>query len=232
MRNLLIMMILLLASGQLSATELPPPFTAHYVVKKGPLQLGVSMRRFEVGEDGTLVYRSSSDTTGLAEMLFSNHEKETTTLQLVDGHALPVQYDYRRSGKRSRTLQQTFDWEKATVASRLDQVLTEYEIDRPTYDLNAYQLNLMVALARGEREFVFNIAGKHGPRTYDIRHVGDEAVRTDLGTLDTVVVQRKSNQTTTLWCAEKLNFLPVRIEHIENGTTFTAYLQSVDGLGE
>lgn len=231
MQRFALLLSLLLAFVNVPAAELPPDFTARYVVKKGPMQLGVASRQLQRGEDGSLVYRTSSDTTGLADMLFSNHVRETTSLAVVDGHALPLEYDYSRSGKRDRSLQQSFDWDAGRVANRLNNVLTEYDIEAPTYDLSGYQLNLMTGLARGTRSFDFNIAGKHGPRTYAIRHVGDETVNTALGEFDTVVVQRQAGQTTTLWCAAALNYLPVKIEHEENGSTFTAYLESVVGLG-
>ena len=33
-----------------------------------------------------------------------------------------------------------------------------------------------------------------------------------------------------MWCAYDLHFLPVKIQHEEDGNTFTAYLESVEGL--
>ena len=64
-------------------------------------------------------------------------------------------------------------------------------------------------------------------RVYDIEHLRDERIDTVLGGLDTVVIRRSAKQTTTMWCASDLHFLPVKIQHEEKGGVFTAYLQSV-----
>jgi hypothetical protein len=227
--RLLVLLLALAIVAPLRAEGPPPAFRAEYVVRKGPLELGVSVRELQHADDGQLVFRSSSDTTGLADLLLDEHIRETAYLRWNGQHALPVKYEYSRDGKRTRHITQQYDWQAARVTSRLDERVFEYPIPAVTYDPAGYQVSLMVDLADGARDLEYHIASSKHLSTWDIRHVGNEAVSTPLGRLDTVVIQRKTDQVTTLWCAPGLHFLPVKIEHEEDGMTFTAYLQSVSG---
>jgi hypothetical protein len=225
---LLIMSALLVLNVQ--AGELPPAFKAHYMVKKGPLKLGNAYRELQYGIDGELLFSTGSDTTGLAELLHSDHIRETTRLKQGDTRVMPLEYRYQRSGKRTRTMSQQFDWEQGSVTSRVDETVYEYKFPRDVVDQSGYQVSLMIDLAKGSREFNYPVASKREMRTYDIQHMGDERIKTVLGELNTVVIQRKTKRTTTMWCAYDLHFLPVKIQHEEKGSTFTAYLESVEGL--
>ena len=229
MRNFILLLASLFAMNAL-AVELPPAFKAHYVVKKGPFELGKAIRELRFGPDGEIIYRSGSDTTGLADLLYSNHVKETTRLQRHGTTVVPIEYQYKRSGKRDRTMSQQFDREQGKVTSLVDAKKYEFQVPDNVIDPNAYQLKLMVELASGTREFSYQVARKGGMRTYDIRHLGDERLKTVYGELDTVVIQRKTSRTTTMWCAPELDFLPVKIQHKEKDGPFTAYLESVEGL--
>jgi hypothetical protein len=226
--SLLIFAALLVLNVQ--AGELPPAFKAHYVVKKGPFALGNASREWQPGADGELVFHSGSDTTGLAELLYSDHITETTRLQHDGTRLVPQEYQYRRSGKRNQVISQQFDWQQGSVTSRVDETVYEYQLPPGTIDQSAYQVSLMIELAKGNREFSYPVAYKNKIRIYDIRHIGDERLETALGELNTVVLQRKTSRTTTLWFAYDLHFLPVKIQHEEKGGVFTAYLESVEGL--
>jgi hypothetical protein len=142
----------------------------------------------------------------------------------------PLEYLYQRDGRKNSTFSQQFDWEEGYVTSRVNEKVYRFKLDPGAIDQSAYQISLMIDLAKGERVFHYHVAGKSGMRTYDISHVGDETINTVYGDLDTVVIQRKDKQITTMWCADDLHFLPVKIQHEEKGMVFTAYLESVEGL--
>jgi hypothetical protein len=228
-RNVLLLVASLLVLN-VQAAGLPPAFKAHYVVKKGPFTLGHSMRELSYGENGELVFTSSSDSSGLVGLLFSEQIRETSRLK-EDGERLePLEYQYRRNGRRDRTIAQQFDWKTGSVTSKVNDAVYTFAIPRDALDQSGYQVNLMVDLAKGDRDIKYHVARRDEMRTYDIEHLRDERLDTVLGKLDTVVIQRKANQTTTMWCANELHFLPVKIEHEEKGGVFTAYLESVEGL--
>jgi hypothetical protein len=227
----LLLLLAMTTSPLLQAADLPPAFKVQYAVKKGPLVMGHSVRELEYASDGGLVFRSASDTSGLADLLLSEHIQEISYLQKNAQRIRPYRYEYLREGRRNRRISQQFDWQEGSVTSKVDGKIYDYPVPPLTFDANGYQVNLMVDLASGVRDIDYSIAGSKRLRTYDIRHIGDEQIQTVLGKLDTVVIRHKASQTTTLWCAKDLHFLPVKIEHQENGGTFTAYLESVTGLG-
>ncbi len=230
MTRTLLLLVCALLSLNLSAGELPPAFKAQYVVRKGPLELGRATHELRYDANGDLVFLSRSDTTGLAELLVSDHIRETTRLKRDADRLVPLEYHYQRSGKRNRTITLQFDWARDMVSRDVDQHHYDIPLVPGTMDPSAYQISLMTDLARGERNFNYHVVGKNAIDSWDIKHIGDEVVDTVLGKLDTVVIQRNDRQVTTMWCAPRLHFLPVKIQHEENGGTFTAYLDSVEGL--
>lgn len=225
----LVFLLVCAITAPLFAAGPPPAFRAEYAVKKGPLELGRSVRELKQTPDGQFVFSSSSDTTGLADMLLDEHIRETARLRWNGQHLQPESYEYSRNGKRTRRISQAFDWQAGRMTGRLDERVIEYALPPVTYDSAGYQVSLMIDLADGVRDLEYSIASSKALSTWEIRHVGNEAVATPLGKLDTVVIQRRSDQVTTMWCAPSLHYLPVKIEHEENGMTFTARLQSVTG---
>ena len=231
----MMMRILLLLAGLALAAEMPaagppPAFKAHYVVKKGPFELGRSMRELRHGENGELEYLSRSDTSGFIGVLFEEHISETTRLKQNGERVMPLEYRYERDGRRDRVITQQFDWEAGEVTSQVNEAVYTYPLQDGAIDQSAYQVNLMIDLANGVRDFDYRVASRQEMRTYDVQVLGDERLDTVLGELDTVVIQRNANETTTLWCAADLHYLPVKIRHEDKNGTFTAYLESVEGL--
>ena len=212
------------------AADLPPAFRADYIIKKGPFELGRSSRELSYGDNGELVFRADSESTGLVSLFYAEVIRETTRMQQIDGRVVPIEYQYQRNGKRKRTISQQFDWASGNVTSQVDGTVYEFALDEHALDQNGYQVNLMIDLAKGLRDISYPVARKNKMRVYEISHVGDERLETVLGVLDTVVIQRKEDKITTMWCAPDLHYLPVKIQHEEDGSVFTAYLHSVTGM--
>ncbi len=212
------------------AADLPPAFRADYIIKKGPFELGRSSRELSYGDNGELVFRTDSQSAGLVSLFYSEQISETTRMQQLDGRVVPIEYRYQRDGKRKRTISQQFDWAKSNVTSQVDSTVYEFALDEHALDQNGYQVNLMIDLAKGLRDISYPVARKNKMRRYEISHIGNERIETVLGAIDTVVIQRKEDKITTMWCAPDLYFLPVKIQHEEDGSVFTAYLHSLAGM--
>ena len=68
-------------------------------------------------------------------------------------------------------------------------------------------------------------------KKYEIKDLGKKTIDTIYGKLEVERVRREdSHGTTTLWCAKRLNYLPVRIDHKEKGVSFSAYLEELVGI--
>lgn len=212
------------------AGELPPSFTAHYDVHKG-IKIGEAVRRFENRGDGKLFYESDSKTTGFIALLVNEDIVEKSWFTFDGKQTVPEKYLYQRDGRKNRTIEQRFEWDKGVAVSRYDDESKEIELVPGAVDQNMYQLSLMVDLKRGLRNMEYPIVRKDKLKVFPIRHLRNERIETPLGTFETVVIQRweKTSQT-TMWCAEALQFLPVRIEHVEKDDKFTAKIQRVEGL--
>jgi hypothetical protein len=225
---LLIVAALLVVNAQ--ADDLPPAFRADYIIKKGPFELGRSSRELSYGDNGELVFRADSQSTGLVSLFYTEKIAEVTRMKQVDGRVVPVEYQYRRDGRRKRTISQQFDWASGHVTSRVNDTVYEFALQEHALDQSGYQVNLMIDLEKGLRDISYPIARKNKMRVYEISHVGDERIETVLGAINTVVIQRKEDKVTTMWCAPDLHYLPVKIQHEEDGSVFTAYLHSLAGM--
>jgi len=227
-------MIVLLAAGAISlpvnSAELPPEFTAKYDIKKGFLKIGNASRSFKKTSNGKYTYTSDSKTSGFIAALFKEHIFQSTTFDFENNLIKPLTYDYSRNGGK-KTVNQNYDWINQVVHSKRDNKLFEYEIPAKVQDQSIYQLSLMLDLADGKRNFTYHIAENVRMVDYSVKQINNKKLKTALGKLDTVVVRVENRKIkTTIWCARALNYLPVKIEHEEGGTTFTAHIKSVSGL--
>ncbi|MDH5259690.1 MAG: DUF3108 domain-containing protein [Gammaproteobacteria bacterium] len=212
------------------AIGLPPSFTANYEIKKGFLKIGDATRSLKTETNGNYIYTSDSKTTGFIASLFNEHILQSTKFTFENNLIKPQKYFYSRNrGKKNVT--QTYDWQKKMVHSQRDNKLFEYSIPDKVQDQSIYQLSLMLDLAEGKRNFTYHIAENVRLVDYQVRHIGSKRIETEVGKLNTVIMQVSNSKiTTTIWCAQALNYLPVKIEHEEGGTTFTAYIKTVSGL--
>jgi len=219
-----------LYTAEIRAAKLPPDFIAKYEIKKGFIKIGNAQRSLKRKNNGDAIYTSNSKTTGFIASLFKEHILQTTRFSFENELIKPKTYFYNRN-RGKKTVEQTYDWQKQMVHSQRDDKLFEYEIPDKVQDQSIYQLSLMLDLADGKRNFTYHIAENVRMVDYHVRHISNKKLETKLGNLDTVVMQvHNSKITTTIWCARSLNYLPVKIEHEEGGTTFTAHIVSVSGL--
>lgn len=225
-----LLIIAALCVANVPADDLPPAFRADYIIKKGPFELGRSSRELSYSDNGELVFRTDSQSTGLVSLFYTEKIAEVTRMQQVDGRVVPVEYQYQRDGRRKRTITQQFDWASGRVTSRVNETVYEFALDENALDQSGYQVNLMIDLAKGVRDISYPVVRKNDVRVYEISHIGNERLETVLGAIDTVVIQRKEDKVTTMWCAPDLHYLPVKIQHEEDGSVFTAYLHTVAGM--
>jgi hypothetical protein len=227
MLRLLSALTCLLLAMSVQASELPADFEAHYEVHKAGFKVGQAERMLKRQSDGQLHYQSNSRTAGLVAFFASEKIRESSVLEIHEGNVRTLSYDKRRDGRRQRHVVQAFDWQNEVLRSRINDEQKELPLQQVVLDQSAYQLRLMVDLARGEREMAYTIASNSRLNEFKIRHLRDETIKTPLGKLETVLIRSTDGKVTTLlWCAKDLDFLPVQIEHEEKGVSFTAKLVS------
>lgn len=206
------------------------PFAAEYAIEVRGLVVG-SMRRTLRPDGDAMVYHSETSATGLAAVFWHQREVENSRWRLAgDGRLLPLSYRYQRDGRRKpKRVAIEFDWSRGQMDVSVNDRRQRDALVPPLHDRLLYELALMRDLARQVPRLRYRVADGGKLKTYELARDGTERVASPLGTFDTVrLVRHKagSRRRTTVWCAPRLGFLPVRVEHVDGkGTLVRATLR-------
>ncbi|TWI58581.1 uncharacterized protein DUF3108 [Pseudomonas duriflava] len=191
------------------------PFSATYTAdwKQMPMS-GSAERSLTQQQDGIwkLEFNASMLVAGLSE---------SSTFRYQGDAFLPVSYTYSRHGLgKSRGSKLSFDWanKKVTGTDRKDPV--SLPLDRGLVDKSTYQLLLQHDVADGKKSMSYQVVDGDEIDTYDFRVIGEERVRTQVGLIDAIKVERvrdptKSSRKTELWFAKNWGYLLVRLYQME-----------------
>ncbi len=213
-----------------------PDFSANYLVRLNGLSAGELKRVLTTAEDGKRTFHSQSQAKGIFAFFKPDLVEETSIITLEDQKIHSQSYLYKRTGgKKDKYLSIKFDWKSQQINIDNKKQTWSLPAQEHTLDKLNYQLALMLDLKQQNNELNYHIIDGSKLKTYDISIVETETIDTPLGKIATVKLQRqrdgKNKRQTTLWCAPKLNYLPVKIEHIEkDGTKFTAVLRRLKGM--
>lgn len=227
--------LLLLISQPIFAQDIPD-FSALYIVKINGLQAGELSQNLSTNDDGSRQFKSATQAKGIFALFKPDLVEETSIWQSYDNFIRPQSYLYQRTGgKKEKYLSLSFDWPSQQVYIDDKKHPWQLAIEPNTLDKLVYQLALMSDLADQQTQFSYRIADDGKLKTYDIQILDTEVIKGKLGKIETVKLIRKRDHAkgrqTTLWCAPALNFLPVKLEHIEkDGSVFTAELHRLEGI--
>ncbi|MFK5970349.1 MAG: DUF3108 domain-containing protein [Candidatus Marithrix sp.] len=228
----IIIILLVLSSNLWAEDNFPPPFTAEYSLYAKGIPVGKGTRTLSVGKDGKFEFESVAKTTGLAALFKDISIKERSIFIKEDDKIRPLEYIYYQTGKKSRLTIVLFDWLRNMATNKFKGQTHSIKLEENTLDRLLYQVVLMQELQQGKRKLQYKVANKGKISIYTPKFLGKESIDTGMGTFETLKYERVSNKRrTTLWCAAKLHYLPVQVEHIEkDGDVFSMSLQWVKGL--
>ena len=235
----LILFCLLWLTGISQAAPLPAQFTAVYALKKTGLIIGETKRtlsRLPGGQDGNSAqfqFESITRPKGIARLFTDGQVVERSVWQFHQNRPRPEQYTFFNSGsKKKRRVRLDFDWQNKQVINTINGEPWSMALEYGTQDKLLYQLRIMQDLPAAGSSLRYPVADGGKLKYYDIEILGKESIRTNLGTFDTVRLRHtKGKRKTTLWCAEQLGYLPVRIEQQKNDDSpVVATLTSVSGI--
>ena len=201
------------------ANPLPQDFRASYTFTRNGMHVGEVKRSLRAANDGMYIYESVSEATGFISLFINDKIIERSTWAYVNDKPQPLQYTYIRSGgKKKRNVKLSFDWAQGIVINTINDDPWQMPVPPDTQDKLVYQLTLMLDLRTDTKKLHYTIADGGKLKDYAFTVVGEETVDTPLGKLRTTKIQRVDDKrNTTIWCANTLNYLPVRIEQEEKG---------------
>lgn len=219
-------------SPQALSDQAPTPFTALYQVTKGVMSVGTTTRTLQDKGNGHFVFESVTKPGGIAKLFTRGKVVERSHWRWQENILVPYEYTYQNSSEDKRDVKLIFDWQDFEVTNIINGDPWTMGLEENTLDKLLYQLAIMYDLSAGKNSLTYKVADGGTMKTYEVVINGKERLATDMGVFDTIkVVISKSNRETTLWCAEKLQYLPVRIEQRKEGEgPITASLIELAGI--
>ena len=206
------------------------PFKVKYNIYKGPLKVGAISRNLRIKHDGQYTFTSRMESKGFAKFLSGSLLLETSKGEIIEDKIIPHTY-LRETDKPDRNYELNFD-RINNLVKRVDSAGGYEEIlEEDTFDKLSYQAQMMMDLSSILKEDLkYDIASQKKIVTYNVTFIKEKKISTPMGKFKTLVVNRKdpySSKETTVYCAEDLNWLPVRIEHTDKkGRSMTAKIAS------
>lgn len=213
-----------------------PPFAARYTLSRSGIPLGENIRTLGKS-DGAFLYQSVTRASGLLAR-FIREELIERSEWVYEGAApdtriRPLEYQSRREkGKKEKWIRQIFDWEKSTTTSINSARSWRMPLKPDSQDRLSYQLAIMDDLQKGRKNLDYPIVDSDKTKTYRFVILGEEQLKTAIGPLRTLKIQRTGDKRmTTVWCAIDLHYLPVALEQDDDEDGhLTMKIESVQGL--
>lgn len=200
-------------------------FTANYAVYQNGFFLGNSQRRLNRPNN---IYNLSSitESAGIAAWFFKVKIVETSKLRLKDNKLFFYSYSYDEKQKNKHDKHSL----SLSKSNKLYNSFTKqyYPLSNNLHDGLGFTLAIMHDLKNGIRKLKYTIAEKEHLKSYFIKFISEENISTDDGDVKTLKMEHydaKTKSRFTFWCAEKYDFLPIRINNIkQNGDEITLNL--------
>jgi hypothetical protein len=220
-RAILLGLFCLLAAAQPAApapVSGPAPFSAHYEAYWKSIAVGASDLRLErdtAADD--YVYTWTITARGIFRILYSNPVTQKSWLQLEDQHVRPLKY---HGDDGSAAVDLDFDWEKHQAHGTSEGKPVDLLLQDGTQDVMSIQIEIMLALRRGDLPRSFQIIDKDEVKEFNYTRGDPARLRTPLGELDTIVVASQrtgNNRILRMWFAPALGYVPVQAERTRDG---------------
>ena len=236
--NQLFLIILLACTSSLRADEnVPPPFKASFKIFWNGMEVAETHSSLVRLDNDNYIYRSETNSTGLASIFYKLHVVEESHWYLHEQKLKPLSYSYDSIKKKKERHKKTvFDWENNQAHYIGDGTKLSFELQAGMTDKLLYQINLMHDLKMGHTPTSYTVVDGAKIKTYKLIYLGEEIVDTPIGKFNTMKFSRQkagNKDRITLWCAEDLHYLPIKIESMDDddGSVTIATINQLTGLG-
>lgn len=216
----------------LASNTLPKQFSVTYSINKGILTLAYITRTLKPLKNGDYVFESITKPSALARMITSGEVVESSTWHYSEDYPRPLVYFYKNTTKSKREVKLLFDWKNKKVTNIINGDPWKMELKPKVQDKLLYQLTLMLDLSNNKKKLDYFVADGGNMKEYTANILGKQTIKTRIGSFDSIEVQRKtSSRTTTFWCAPRLSYLPVIIQHTNSdGDRLEARIIDIHGF--
>jgi len=191
-------------------------FTASYDLYHNNFYVGQSTRKL-VTENKLLTFTSISKTAGLAALFFDVTLTETSKLRFKNNHLQFFSYHYHeKKSDGTEGYELRLDKNNTFYNSHEKK---HYPVAKNLHDTLGFTVAIMYDMQKGKREIKYTIAEKDNLKTYTLKFIKKENLITDNGAISTLKMEHYNPQTKhrfTFWCAEDMDYLPVRIRNINH----------------
>lgn len=204
------------------------PYTARYEVQYNGFKVGEMTQRLSRARAGLNELETIAYTTGPLAWLKEDRVEEHSTWR-DDGDAKrPISYRYDYTGRSDAVEERLdFDWHKGVVSSLHEGKRQRLALAPDTLDKHMYQIVLRQQLRDRPPHLTFTVADRGKLREYDFSLLGEETLQSPvLGRINTLKVQRGN---TIIWAAPQYDYLPVKLENVEDGTRISTQLVAFHG---
>jgi len=215
MRYLVTIILTIILQASVNAAPVKD-FTATYDLYHNQFFVGKSKRSLNT-ESKNLTFTSTAETAGVAAWFFNVTITEISKLQLNNKHLNFVSYTYNeKNSDENKGYELRLDKTKNFYNSHTKKL---YPTTTNLHDTLGFTVAIMQDMQAGQRNITYTIAEKDNLKKYTLKFIKKENLSTDKGEISTLKMEHYDPQTKhrfTFWCADKMNFLPVRIRNINH----------------
>jgi len=198
--------------GIAAASDLRP-YEASYAWSWHGATVAVSTLKLERQGANTWSYSSTNEARGLGH-LYPYRPRLHSVLTVTDQGVQPLSFRAEGSGA-DHDADVTFDWQSGRASGVYEGVQVDLPIKPGVQDDLSIQIELIVALLRGQAPPTLSMLDKNTVREYRYQREGEATLDTPLGSVATVIYSSQhpgSPRITRFWCAPAHGYLPMRVE--------------------
>ena len=191
-------------------------FTATYDLYHNEFFVGKSKRSLNT-ENKNLTFSSIAETAGVAAWFFNVTITEISKLKLKNKRLNFISYTYNeKNSDETKGYKLHLDKKHNLYNSHTKQL---YPTTKNLHDTLGFTVAIMQDMQEGKRNITYTIAEKDNLKKYTLKFIEKEELQTENGKISTLKMEHYDPQTKhrfTFWCAEDMEFLPVRIRNINH----------------
>ena len=189
-------------------------FSARYDLYHNEFFVGESTRNL-VTENNDVTFSSISKTAGIAKWFFDVTVTEISKLRYKNEQLNFISYVYNEKAKDKNEGYELHLNKSHQLYNSHEKKI--YPATKNLHDTLGFTVAIMLDMQAGNRIIKYTIAEKDNLKTYSLKFIKKEKLKTDKGEIDTLKMEHYDPATKyrfTFWCAENMGFLPVRIRNI------------------